>query len=87
MKTEPTAEAEEEWLMQVMYRAAIFAAFAGCTPSYFNFEGQMDRISGIEAQMKAAKQGIWGHGIADFANIIEGWRGQGGLKVLEISAA
>ncbi len=84
---EPTAAAEEEWSMQILHRAASFAGMVGCTPSYLNIEGEMDRISGMEEQMKAGKGAIWGQGIADFVNVIEDWRAQGGLRGLEITAA
>jgi cation diffusion facilitator CzcD-associated flavoprotein CzcO len=82
---EPTAEAEEEWSMQVLSRAANFAALAGCTPGYLNREGEIDRISGTEEQMKAAKGAIWGDGILDYLNVLEGWRAQGNLRGLEVT--
>lgn len=83
---EPSAEAEEEWSMRILSGAAAFAGLAGCTPSYINAEGEMDRIGGMEAQIKAAKGGIWGRGVADYVDVIEGWRGEGGLRGLEIRA-
>ena len=82
---EPTAEAEEEWSMQILSRAAHFAALAGCTPGYLNREGEMDRISGMEERMKAAKGAIWGDGILDYVNVLEGWRAQGNLSGLEVT--
>jgi hypothetical protein len=60
--------------MQILSRAANFAALAGCTPGYFNQEGEMDRISGMEEQMKAAKDATWGEGILDYLNVLDGWR-------------
>jgi cation diffusion facilitator CzcD-associated flavoprotein CzcO len=83
---EPTSEAEEEWSMQILSRAASFAGLAGCTPGYLNLEGDMDRISGMEAQMKAARGAIWGEGIADYVDVIEDWRVQGNLRGLEVTA-
>jgi hypothetical protein len=83
---EPTAEAEEEWSMQILSRAAAFAAIVGCTPSYLNIEGEIDRVSGVEEQMKRARGGIWGKGVADYVGVIEGWRAQGDLKGLEVTA-
>jgi cation diffusion facilitator CzcD-associated flavoprotein CzcO len=83
---EPTQEAEEEWAMQILSRAASFAGLAGCTPSYINREGEMDQIKGMEEQMKAARAAIWGQGVADYVSVIEGWRSEGGLKGLEVKA-
>jgi cation diffusion facilitator CzcD-associated flavoprotein CzcO len=83
---EPTDEAEKSWTHEILARAAASAGMAGCTPSYFNLEGEVDRIAekGQEAQMKAARGGIWGHGIADFTNVIRKWRAQGDLQGIEI---
>ena len=85
LTVEPTAEAEEEWSMQIMSRASLLAAMSGCTPSYMNMEGAMDRLAGVEQQMKAAKQAIWGEGVASFVDVVESWRNQGGLKGLEVT--
>jgi hypothetical protein len=82
---EPTPEAEEEWSMQVLSRAANFAALSGCTPGYLNREGEIDRISGMEERMKAAKGAIWGEGILDYLNVLEDWRAQGNLRGLEVT--
>jgi cation diffusion facilitator CzcD-associated flavoprotein CzcO len=82
---EPTAEAEQEWSMQILSRAATFAGLAGCTPGYLNREGEIDRVSGMEERMKAAKRAIWGEGFLDYVNVIEGWRHQGNLRGLEIT--
>jgi cation diffusion facilitator CzcD-associated flavoprotein CzcO len=82
---EPTAEAEEEWAMQILYRAAAFAGIAGCTPSYLNKEGEMDRVSKPEAQMEAARAAIWGEGIAGYVDTIEAWRNQGSLRGIEVT--
>jgi hypothetical protein len=45
----------------------------------------MDRISGVEEQIKAAKGALWGEGVLDYLNVLESWRAQGNLKGLEIS--
>ncbi|RPB22635.1 FAD/NAD(P)-binding domain-containing protein [Terfezia boudieri ATCC MYA-4762] len=82
---EPTVEGEEGWSMQIMSRAGSLAAAAGCTPGYINREGDADRVSTMEEQMKAAKSATWGHGILDYTSVLEGWRTQGGLEGLEVS--
>ena len=83
---EPTTEAEEGWSMQVLSHAATFAAVGGCTPSYFNMEGEVGKIAmaPLEVQMKMARGSGWGRGIADYVGILEGWRQQGELQGLEI---
>ncbi|KAK5111189.1 hypothetical protein LTR85_012238 [Meristemomyces frigidus] len=83
---EPTEEAQEQWAMQIMAGAATFAAMNGCTPGYLNMEGMIDKIP-PEARMKAARNSIWGHGFTSYADVLEGWRAQGGLQGFEVTAA
>ena len=78
-----TAAATRDWAMQVLMRAAPMAALAGCTPGYFNSEGAMDRLP-PEAQMVAARSGLWGHGIEDFLGHVEKWRAGGGMQDIEV---
>jgi hypothetical protein len=54
-------------------------------PGLPQWEGELDRISETEEQMKAAKGAIWGEGILDYLNVLEGWRAQGNLRGLEIT--
>lgn len=79
----PSAGAAEDWATQILMRSAPMAALGGCTPSYFNVEGMLDRTP-PEMQMKMAKSGLWGHGIEDFVRVIEAWREEGSMRGLEI---
>ncbi|KAF2865542.1 hypothetical protein BDV95DRAFT_256250 [Massariosphaeria phaeospora] len=79
----PTAAAAEDWGTQVMMRSPPMAAIAGCTPSYFNVEGGIDRAP-PEMQMIMARSGVWGHGVEDFDGIVEAWRKEGGMQGLEV---
>jgi cation diffusion facilitator CzcD-associated flavoprotein CzcO len=54
-----TAAAVEDWGMQIMMRSIPMAAISGCTPSYFNLEGGLDRMP-PEGQMKMERSGLWG---------------------------
>ena len=85
---EPSAAAEEEWSMCVLAGAGAFAGIIGCTPSYYNREGEADKVMGmgVEAQMKAGRGGIWGPGIMDYVDVIEGWRDEGGMRGIEVTA-
>ncbi|KAJ9631740.1 hypothetical protein H2203_000140 [Taxawa tesnikishii (nom. ined.)] len=74
---EPTVEATEDWAQQILMRAPAMAAIAGCTPSYFNLEGALDRLP-AEEMMKMAKSGLWGHGVESFLEHVEAWRAEGG---------
>ena len=84
---EPSAEAEQNWGMQVLMRAAAFAGVAGCTPSYLNLEGEADREKSEAEQMKTAKSVPWGQGIESYLTVIGDWRAQGGLQGLDIKVA
>jgi cation diffusion facilitator CzcD-associated flavoprotein CzcO len=82
---EPSEEGEEAWAMEILKRAAGFAALAGCTPSYLNAEGEGDHLQSMEEQMKAARSAPWGQGVLDFGRVIKEWREEGGLKGLKIA--
>ncbi|KAK5171144.1 uncharacterized protein LTR77_004288 [Saxophila tyrrhenica] len=82
---EPTQEAMDEWSMRILSGAATFAGMAGCTPSYFNKEGETDQITEPAQQMKMARNAIWPKGFPDYCNIIEAWRAEGSMKGLEVS--
>lgn len=82
----PTKEAEKAWSMQVLMRAANFAAMSGCTPSYLNNEGATDRLP-HEQQLKRTRGAIWGHGIADYVRVIKEWRQKGSLEGLDVAVA
>ncbi|KAF4633957.1 hypothetical protein G7Y89_g4155 [Cudoniella acicularis] len=78
-----TAAATEDWAMQVLMRAAPMGAIIGCTPSYINLEGGIDRVP-PEAQMIMARSGFWGHGIEDFLTHIEAWRAEGNMQGIDV---
>jgi hypothetical protein len=80
---EPTEAAEQAWSMQIAMRAGKFAGLSGCTPSYFNGEGMMDKMP-MEMKMKMAKNGIYGDGILVFQDVLKEWRENGKLDDLDI---
>ncbi|KAL9619840.1 MAG: hypothetical protein Q9160_005580 [Pyrenula sp. 1 TL-2023] len=83
----PTLSSATSWSNEVVARAAGLAGVRGCTPSYFNLEGALDRAAendDTQAQMKAAKSAIWGQGVEDFVRALEEWRGEGGMRGIEI---
>jgi hypothetical protein len=64
-------------------RSAPMAAIIGCTPSYFNLEGGLDRVP-PEEQMNMARSGLWGHGIEGFLEHVEAWRAEGNMQGIEV---
>lgn len=40
-----------------------------------------------EAQMKAARNAIWGDGFLSYLKVLEEWRAEGNLRGLHISSA
>ncbi|KAJ5898036.1 hypothetical protein N7504_008324 [Penicillium tannophilum] len=77
----PSDEAAEDWGMQVMMHSAPMGVALGCTPGYFNLEGDLDRaFNEPERQMALARSGIWGSGIEDWLQIIENWRANGEMR-------
>ncbi|KAF5023784.1 hypothetical protein F66182_4140 [Fusarium sp. NRRL 66182] len=83
---EPSVAAEEEWAERVVMQAGTLAAGSGCTPSYFNAEGEFDRHVPPEVLKKRARGAIWGKGPLDFVKVIEDWRDSKGYPGLEIVA-
>ncbi|GFF78881.1 FAD/NAD(P)-binding domain-containing protein [Aspergillus udagawae] len=83
---EPTKEAEEDWAVQVLARAATHGALSQCTPGYYNRDGMASDIKGLsmEDKMKLGRMVSWGEGIGSYMDQIENWRGQGELRGLEI---
>jgi hypothetical protein len=61
------------------------SALAGCTPSYINGEGAVDKMS-MEEKMKSARGGTFGKGIAAYVREIEEWRERGDLSGLEVGS-
>ena len=78
-----TASAAQDWSTQILMRSAPMAAMAGCTPSYYNLEGEIDRLQ-PEAQMILARFGLWGYGVEDFLGHLEKWRAGDGMKDIEV---
>ncbi len=74
---EVSAEAESEWVETILRQAAGATAFSdGCTPGYYNNEGQPG---------DASRQGGFFFGEpGEFVRILENWRAEGGMKGLEL---
>lgn len=84
VSVEPTPEAEEAWTMQILARAKGAAGLAMCTPSYYNGEGALGKLTNQQLA-NLARLGTWGEGVADYVKVIEEWRAKGGLEGLEVS--
>lgn len=80
----PSGEACEEWGNRVAASAHLLATMAGCTPSYFTKEGEVNHMT-PEQQMKAARMSLWGRGYTEYSRIVEDWRDKGDLRGLEIT--
>lgn len=73
---EPTSAAVEEWAEVIDRTSAPFRAYQrNCVPSYFNNDGQADRVGALSAT-------AFTPGVLVFSELIEEWRGAGfpGLK-------
>ncbi|KFA68143.1 hypothetical protein S40285_08625 [Stachybotrys chlorohalonatus IBT 40285] len=79
---EVSPEAEGEWTMQIMMRAAWSSPVGVCTPSYLNGEGQ---LASQEEMMKAAQGAPYALGMNAFAKVAEAWREEGSMKGVTVS--
>jgi cyclohexanone monooxygenase len=77
---EPSAEAEEVWVNKVLELSGLRRAFlAGCTPGYFNHEGQVQEALELNEP--------YGGGPLDYLDILEKWREEGAMRGLELGGA
>ncbi|KAI0714608.1 hypothetical protein C8Q76DRAFT_856504 [Earliella scabrosa] len=86
LTVEVTKEAEEAWTLEIVKRAAWYAAVSGCTPSYLNNEGERDRIADPQSQFKSARGAPWAEGLNSFRSVLEKWLEDGGLKGIAVTA-
>lgn len=80
---EPTSTACNNWADRVAGHK--LSTMAGCTPSYFNAEGEADRQSPQQQAETARAKAIWGQGYLDYEEVLREWRGRGALEGLEVS--
>ncbi|KAF2118611.1 hypothetical protein BDV96DRAFT_391880 [Lophiotrema nucula] len=78
-----TGEAAESWGNQILMNSAPMSAVAGCTPSYFNVEGGLDRLP-PEIMPTVVRSGLWGRGIEDFVRVVEEWKSEGSMQGIEV---
>ncbi|KAH7001756.1 flavin-binding monooxygenase-like family protein [Macrophomina phaseolina] len=84
---EPSIEAEEWWSEETAKRSGWFAPILGCTPGYFNLEGQAAKeLADEESAEKKKRAATWGEGSTDYANRLARWRSEGTLQGVEIVA-
>ncbi|KAJ7625607.1 flavin-binding monooxygenase-like family protein [Roridomyces roridus] len=80
---EVTEEGEDAYTAEVVKRATSFAGVGGCTPGYYNKEGQAS-ATGPQEQAKEAQGNIWGEGPLKFEEFLNTWRAEGRLEGIEI---
>lgn len=74
----PSVEAAEDWARQLMMNCAPMGVGIGCTPGYFNLEGDIDRAT-PEQRGVMTRSGLWGKGVEDWLRVLEGWRAEGSM--------
>lgn len=82
---EPSAEACKDWANRTASKAHMLGAMAGCTPSYFNAEGEVDKLT-PEQMAGRARLSIWGQGYLAYARILKEWRDEGKLEGLVVES-
>lgn len=79
----PTPEASDNWGLQIMMRSAPMAASMGCTPSYYNSEGDVDRLP-QEKLTAMASWGLWGNGTEDYCEQLKEWVDEGSMAGIDV---
>jgi cyclohexanone monooxygenase len=78
--SQPTKEAETEWVAEIQRLSVVAARFlAACTPGYYNNEGHFG-----EPGSGGLGAGAYAPGINDFNRLMAKWREQGDLEGLEV---
>jgi cyclohexanone monooxygenase len=76
-RIEPTAEAEEAWIQEVLSLAAARRPFSeSCTPGYLNFEGKRRKSQELNDFYYGAPMA--------FLNMLRDWRAEGQLRDMHI---
>ena len=78
-----TKTATDDWGMQVLMHSFPGAAILGCTPGYFNNDGELARAP-PEKQMVIARSGVWGHGIEDYLQTVGAWCEKNDMQGIEV---
>jgi hypothetical protein len=81
--TAEAAEAAEDWAARITMYAGVMAPMLGCTPGYYNLEGDVTRVP-VEYQSVMARSTIWGAGIDSWLGLIEKWRVEGRIDGIEV---
>ncbi len=77
---EPTQEAEDAWVAEVMSFAGVRRTFEQeCTPGYYNNEGAPSDLT--------ARNNYYGGGPVVFIQLLNDWRAQGGLPGMDVVVA
>jgi hypothetical protein len=72
---QPAADAEALWTNKVVELSTAGAGMGGCTPSYFNHEGETDKAGqSAKELLKLARSAVWGKGLEDFKEQLQSWR-------------
>ncbi len=77
---EPTAEAEEAWVNEIVTNAGMRKGFMDiCTPGYYNFEGKYG--------IKVARNEFYVGGPKAYNDLLGAWRDEGGMQGLAVEPA
>lgn len=79
----PSREAADAWREQILMAAPPMAANVGCTPGYFNLEGEVDRMS-PEKKLVLARSSVLGTGAESFLEKVRAWRATGHMPGIDV---
>lgn len=82
---QPTANGEAVWTNKIVELSPAGAGMGGCTPGYFNQEGEVDKTGQSPKELlKLARSAVWGKGLEDFKEQLQIWRDNDVLEGLEV---
>ncbi|ROW03149.1 hypothetical protein VPNG_08162 [Cytospora leucostoma] len=77
---EPSAEAEEAWVAEIVKYAAWGGPVAVCTPGLFNGDGDALLPASEEEQYRMLRNGVYVKGLPAYRRLLADWRADGRLE-------
>ena len=81
---EPTVEAEEAWVAEILKYDMFGSPMAVCTPGYFNNEGEGVRAVSGEEGLKRRRNGPYMRGVPAYRKVLSDWEADGKLEGLTL---
>lgn len=84
LAVEPSVEAEEAWVAEVLKYDRFASPVAVCTPGYFNSEGEVLQAVSDEEQLKRRRTSTYMRGLPAYRMVLGDWKADGKMAGIVI---